>query len=151
MRHVVAVAAVLLALVPALVVAGDSKPGKDGKKKPHLEVRVSPRFAFSPVRVLVTAELVGGDDVDDFNCPDLEWDWDDGSKSSHESDCDPLDAGNRIERRYTAEHDFHKAGNYNVKVTMRHVDRVLAIATVRVTVRAGAGDPTMDGGSDGDS
>src|SRR3954453_10401248 len=123
MRHA-ALAAVALVVVPLLASAGSNKDtSKDKEKKPHLELRASPRFSFSPARVLLTAELVGGDEVDEYNCPDIEWEWDDGSKRADEWDCDPLDPGSRIERRYTAEHEFRLAGNYNVKVTMRHVDR----------------------------
>ena len=63
---------------------------------------------------------MGGDDVEEYYCPELEWDWDDGGKSVQESDCPPFEAGvTKIERRFTAEHEYRKAGVYNVKVTMR--------------------------------
>ena len=56
-------------------------------KKPKLDLRATPRMAFSPVNVLLVAELTGGDDVEEYYCPELEWDWDDGGKSVHEADC----------------------------------------------------------------
>ena len=59
-------------------------------------------MAFSPVNVLLTAELTGGDDVDEYYCPEIEWNWDDGGKSVHEADCAPLESGGTFERRYTA-------------------------------------------------
>jgi len=90
--------------------------------------------------VLLTAELMGGDDGDQFYCPEIEWNWDDGGKSVHESDCAPLEAGGTFERRYTAQHAFRQAGTYNVKVTMRKANRPVAVATATVTVRPGAGD-----------
>ena len=108
-------------------------------------MRATPRFAFSPVIVLFTAELTGGDDVEELHCPELEWDWDDGGKSVHESDCPPFEPGKtQIERRFTAEHEFKTAGTYNVRMTMRKADRRLAESTVRVTVRAGFGDSTLE-------
>jgi hypothetical protein len=80
--------------------------GNDAKlKKPSLALRSSPRFAFSPARVLFVAELTGGDDVEEYYCPELEWDWDDGSKSVQEPDCDPFVSGQtKIERRFSAAH-----------------------------------------------
>ena len=120
--------------VPAF--AGD-KPAR-----PKLDLRVSPRFAFSPVTVAVTASLVGGANPDDFNCPELEWEWDDGSKSAHEADCEPLGPDGEIQRRYTASHEFRSAGTYNVKLTMRKGDKPLAQQSVKVTVRPGLGDPS---------
>jgi hypothetical protein len=140
MRHVAAIAALLLATAPLAASARD----KDGNKKPRLELRASPRFAFSPVQVLMTAELVGGDNIEEYNCPELEWEWDDGSKSSHEADCEPLAPGAPIERRFTAEHQFNRAGEYNVTVTMRRSSRTLAKASMKVSVKAGFGDPTIE-------
>jgi hypothetical protein len=132
--------AAALALAAGLAAAADAKP-----KKPKLELRATPRMAFSPVNVFFTAELSGGDDVEDYYCPELEWEWDDGGKSTQESDCPPFEAGKtKIERRYTADHEYRRAGVYNVKLTMRRADRSLAAASVRVTLRPGLGDRTLD-------
>ena len=134
-----------LAAAAALVVAGTAGAGDDKPKKPHLELRATPRMAFSPVSVLLTAELVGGGDVEEYHCPELEWDWDDGGKSVHENDCDPFVPGKTvIERRFTADHEYSKAGIYQIKATMRRNNHTLSIATVKVTVRPGIGDPTME-------
>jgi hypothetical protein len=111
-------------------------------KKPRLDLRAAPRMAFSPVSVLLTAELVGGDDSDEFYCPALEWDWDDGTRSVHEEDCAPFAPGTALERRFTAQHAYRSAGAYAVKVTMRRSSRVLSVATARIDVRPGLGDPS---------
>jgi hypothetical protein len=125
------------------VPAGAEKESK--AKKPRLELRATPRFAFSPAFVMFTAELTGGDNVEELHCPELEWYWDDGGKSVQESDCAPFEAGKtEIERRFTAEHEFKTAGTYNVKLTLRKADRRLAETSVRVTVRAGFGDRTIE-------
>ena len=137
-----------LAVISLLLAACAAGPlSADGVKvkKPSLNVRATPRMAFSPVRVLLTAELTGGADVEEYHCPELEWEWDDGGKSVHESDCKPFEPGvTKIERRFTADHQYNKAGVYNVKVTMRRANRTIVTQSVRVTVRPGLGDPTME-------
>ena len=142
-------AAVVVMLSAALVLpgaarAGDKDKAKGNGSRPRLDMRVSPRFAFSPAEVMVTAELLGGTAIEEFHCPELEWDWDDGSKSVQEPDCDPLEADGDIERRFTAHHVFSLAANYSVKLTLRKGEKVLATQTVKVTVRPGAGDPTLE-------
>jgi hypothetical protein len=63
----------------------------------------------------------------------------------HESDCAPfVEGATKLERRFTAEHAYGKAGTYNVKATMRRAGKALLAQTVRVTVRAGFGDPTIE-------
>jgi hypothetical protein len=114
-------------------------------KKPRLDLRATPRFAFSPALIMLTAELTGGADVEEYYCPELEWDWDDGGKSVHEADCPAYESGkSTIERRFTAEHEYRRAGVYTVKVTMRRANKSIAVATVRVTVRPGASERSLD-------
>jgi hypothetical protein len=132
----------LLVMLAALAAAPALADGTK-VKKPTLNLRATPRMAFSPVRVLLTAELTGGDDVEEYHCPEIEWDWDDGGKSVAESDCKPFEPGvTKIERRFTANHAYSKAGVYNIRITMRRTNRPLATAAVRVTVRPGLGDQT---------
>jgi hypothetical protein len=134
-------AAVALALLgPIALAAAESK-----LKKPGLNLRSTPRFAFSPARVLFVAELQGGDDVEEFYCPEVEWEWDDGGKSITEADCPPFVAGEtKIERRFSAEHEFRRAATYNVKVSLKRLGKAFAIQTLRLTVRPGVGDPTIE-------
>jgi len=128
-----------LILVLATATSGVSAD-KPRPKKPRLDLRASPRMAFSPVNILLTAELQGGDDTEEFHCPELEWDWDDGGKSVHQADCAPLETGAPLERRFTANHAYRQAGTYNVKVTMRRATQSLAVASATITVRPGLGD-----------
>jgi hypothetical protein len=81
------------------------------------------------------AELVGGDEHEDYYCPALEWDWGDGNRSAQESDCEPFGPNATLERRFSARHSYHVAGNYNVRLTLRRADRTVAVATVPVLVR----------------
>jgi hypothetical protein len=130
----------LLLLLAATVAAPATASAPKGKK-PTLEIRPAPRFGFSPMHVLFTAELKGGDDVEDYYCPELEWLWDDGGKSLKEADCPAFEAGvTKIERRFTNEHDFKDSGIYTIQLTLRKADRLIARQTIQVTVRPGLGD-----------
>jgi hypothetical protein len=143
-----ALAAVIAVALVAPVFARDGKP-EAKLKKPRLDLRATPRMAFSPVNIFLTAELQGGDDVEEYYCPELEWDWDDGGKSVQEGDCPPFVAGTtKIDRRFSAEHEYRRAGVYNIKVTMRRASRSFAASNVRVTVRPGLGDRTTDRSSE---
>lgn len=133
----------LIALVAALpLVAHQAADERPRPKRPSLGLRATPRMAFSPVNVFMTAELIGGDDVEEYYCPEVEWQWGDGGKSIQESDCPPYEEGvSKIERRFTADHEFRRSGNYTVVVTLRRATRNIARADVKVTVRPGLTDP----------
>jgi hypothetical protein len=131
----VAVAGGLIFIAPA-----SAKP-----KRPTLGVRVSPRMAFSPVDVIATAELTGGEDSEDFYCLAIEWDWDDGSKSLQDSDCEPFQPGTKIERRFSSEHHYTRAGSYNIRAALKAQDKVVATNAFRLLVRQGL--PTDRGGN----
>ncbi len=125
-------------LLLVLAVALPASPAPEARgKRPRLELKAAPRMAFAPVNVFVTAELVAGDEVEEYYCPELEWDWDDGGKSTTESDCAPFEAGMKIERRFTAEHEYRRSGTYDIKVTLRRAGRSLAVQTFRLTVKPG--------------
>ena len=112
-------------------------PASAKPKRPTLGVRVSPRMAFSPVGVIAMAELTGGEDSEDFYCLAIEWDWDDGSKSLQDSDCEPFEPGTKIERHFTSEHYYSRAGSYNIRARLKAQDRVIAANAFRLIVRQG--------------
>jgi hypothetical protein len=112
------------------------------QRRPSLSLRATPRMAFSPVTVFLVAELSGGDDVELYYCPEIVWEWGDGGKSEQESDCAPYEEGvSKIERRFTAEHRYRRAGNYTISATLRRTGRAFAKTDIKVTVRPGVGDP----------
>jgi hypothetical protein len=133
---------VLGAALPAA--AQDAAPSKG--KRPGLELRASPRFSFSPAEIFFTAELKGGDDVEEVYCPEIEWEWGDGGKSVQEADCDPWSPSTKIERRFTAHHVFEHAGLYRTKVTLRKTGKNIMSQTVQTTIRAGLGDLSPEPG-----
>lgn len=123
-------------MVPMLLLAL-AAPGQTGEskiKKPRLDLRASPRIAMSPVNVLLVAELVGGDESEDFYCPALEWEWGDGARSAYESDCPPFEPGGEFTRRFSATHAYRSPGEYQVKIKLRRADRSVAAATTSISV-----------------
>jgi hypothetical protein len=104
------VACLVLAASLALSAQDKSKDkdsgDKEKEKRPKLTLTARPPIAMSPARVSLTAELAGGpDDLEDFYCPTIEWDWGDGTSSETTSDCDPYEAGkSTFRRRFTVEH-----------------------------------------------
>jgi hypothetical protein len=105
-----------------------------GGDKPRLDLRATPRMAFSPVEVLVVGELKGGQDSEEYYCPGLVWDWGDGSRSAHEADCSPYRDGTQVDRLYTARHAFRAPGTYEVHLYLVRAGRTITGATVPVTV-----------------
>ncbi len=124
------------AAVAVLVFGGLA--GAEASRRPRLDLRATPKMSFPPVDVLVVAELKGGDAIEDFYCPGLEWDWGDGSKSAEESDCPPFQQGVKLERFFSARHAYGAPGNYGVKLTMRRAQRTIAVANVDVVVFGGS-------------
>jgi hypothetical protein len=128
-------------LAAPIALAPQARAAEEQQKKPGLELRVTPRMGFSPIDALFTLELEGGDEHEDYYCPELEWEWGDGSRSVTESDCDPYVPGEtKIDRRYTNRHLFKRSGNYNVTVRLKRVDRTVAKVSATLTVRPGIGD-----------
>jgi len=108
--------------------------GADHPQKPHLDLRATPRVAFSPVEVMVIGELKGGQDVEEFYCPGLVWDWGDGSRSAHEADCSPFQDGTELDRFFTARHAFRVPGSYSVRLYLVRAGRTVTMATVPIMV-----------------
>jgi len=130
--------------IAMLALASIALPGAAGDKtkeeKPKLSLRPSPRHGFSPLNVTFTLQLKGGDDIEKYYCPGVEWEWGDGGKSVREGDCDPFEPGTKIKRRFTEQHRFKRAGTYRIKVSLSRADRRFAQTSVKVTVKPGLGD-----------
>lgn len=102
---------------------------------PRLEVRATPRIANRPAWVMVTAVLEGGDELEEYYCPGVEFDWGDGSLSARESDCDPWHDGATLQRRFTGRHVFRWAGVHTIRVRLVRAGRTVATASARVRVQ----------------
>lgn len=126
----------LLAALMAVSLHADQAKGK-----PSITVRASPAIAFAPARIVATAEVVGGpDDYQDFYCAKIEWSWGDATTSEAQDDCDPYVAGeSKIRRRYTNEHKFELAGNYDVRFTLKQGKKTVGSGVINIRVRDGSG------------
>jgi hypothetical protein len=122
-------AAVAVLSWASLASAGDVSP-----RKPRLDLRATPRMGFSPIEVLLVGELKGGQDTEEYYCPGVVWDWGDGSRSAHESDCSPYRDGDELGRLFTARHAFRLPGMYEVHLYLVRAGRKITGATVPVTV-----------------
>lgn len=124
-------AVLLLMLVPG--VGAQEKP-----KRPKLSVRASPMMVFTPATITVTAELKGGDDdFEEYYCGDVEWDWDDGTRSESSDDCEPYEAGrSEIRRRFSVQHRYNLPGVYDVQFRLKQRGKVVAAARTKITVRS---------------
>ena len=127
-------------LAGLLAVAALSGPGLAGggedspERRPRLDLRASPRVAFSPAEVFAVGELKGGQDTEEFYCPGLVWDWGDGTRSAQESDCSPYQDGVRLDRFFSARHAFRAPGTYAVKLLLIRAGKTLTTATVPIMV-----------------
>jgi hypothetical protein len=133
-------AAVAVLSFANLALAGDA--GKP--KKPQLDLRATPRVAFSPVEILITGQLKGGVDLEEFYCPGLEWDWGDGTRSAYESDCAPFESGAPLDRFFSGRHAYREPGAYSVRLTLRRASRTVAAASIAVTVHGHTASKTDD-------
>jgi hypothetical protein len=137
---VLAFSALLLIPSNALLARGQ------GNKKPSLSLKASPSVSFAPARIVVVAEVKGGaEDIEEFYCPTVEWEWGDLTTSTVEADCEPYTAGkSTIKRRYTVEHRYKNSGGFKIVLRLKKGDKVIASANTQVQVRAGLGDPPAD-------
>jgi len=150
---------VTAAVVPASASSSAEPPQN---KKPSISLKAAPPVGFSPLRVVITAELKGGaNDFEDFYCASVEWDWGDGTKSETKADCDPYEAGkSEIKRRYVHEHTFRSSGvstsplsssadmmgnqqqavQYRVRFVLKQKNKTVGSGQTNVEVRGGARD-----------
>jgi len=130
-----------LPIVLALTISVSASADKD--KKPKLSVKANPTMAFSPVRVVVTAEINGGsNDYEEFYCPTVEWEWGDGTVSDQTADCEPYQAGkSEMKRHFTADRVYRTSGDYRIQFKLKKHDKVLAAASTTVKIKPGLGDP----------
>jgi len=148
----------LLTMVPAVVATlavapSGQKPSE--QKKPSISVRANPPVGFSPLRVVLTAEVKGGsNDYEEFYCASVEWDWGDDTKSETKADCDPYEVGkSEIKRRYVQEHTFRSfqsdmpgaAGlpaaptQIRVKFLLKQKNKVVGSGQTMIELRSGIG------------
>ncbi len=122
------------ATVIAVALATSGFAGEARARKPRLKLRANYGAAIGPVPVMAVAELVGGENLEEFYCVGLRWDWGDGTRSYQESDCDPFESGMEVARFFSARHRYAQSGDYDVRVTLIRADREVAAARTFVRI-----------------
>ena len=112
---------------------GDTKAEK--ARRPTLVLRMDRSVGIAPMRVKLTADLIGGaDDYQDFYCPAIEWDWGDGTQSESSFDCQPYQPHiSKIVRHFSVEHHFEE-GEYYVTFRLKSDEKQLASADAKLVV-----------------
>ena len=129
-----------LACIGLLLASSVALDGREqaNNKKPSLSLKATPAVSFAPARIVLVAEVKGGGEVESFYCPNVEWEWGDGTTSSAETDCTPFEEGkSQIKRRYSVEHQYKNPGQFRVVLRLKKGDRVSAMANTNVQVRPG--------------
>jgi hypothetical protein len=146
-------------LASAPLDAGAGQKPADQNKKPSINVKANPPIGFSPLRVVVTAEIKGGaNDYEDFYCASVEWDWGDDTKSESKADCDPYEPGkSEIKRRFIQEHTFRALTNeitgaagtptgpiqFRVRFVLKQKNKVVGSGQTVVEIRSGMGEESL--------
>jgi hypothetical protein len=135
-----------VALAFALV-ASWASPRAAPVDRPTPVISAVPMIVAAPGKIVFHVALRGGaDDDEEFYCPTVEWDWDDGSVSERSRDCDPYEKGkSKIERNFTAEHEFKVPDEYRVTFRLKKRTRILTAANLTVTVTGAGPDGTGPG------
>lgn len=119
---------------------GAQRNAKNDDQRPKLTLKAQPNVGIAPAKITLTAELGGGaNDFQEYYCPTVLWEWDDGTESESTFDCEPYEAGkSEIRRRYTVQHTF-KVGAHKIWVRLKRNDKLLISANVMVTIQPGPG------------
>jgi hypothetical protein len=128
-----------LPLLLALAVSAAIAASEKDKGKPSISVKANPVVAFSPARVVVTADIKGGpNDYEDFYCPTVEWWWGDGTTSDQTTDCEPYEAGkSEIKRHFIINRIFESSGDFRIEFRLKKKDKIIAMGSTMVKIRPG--------------
>jgi hypothetical protein len=125
-----------LALVLFLA-APAAKPKVELKANPQSTILgIGPR-AFAWIRFRLSVKD-GGDE--DFYCPRLEWEWEDLTTSTEESDCPPFAEAQKEdhERSWSKSRQFWEPGSHTIKVRLYKGDRLVRTIESKVEVNGEA-------------
>lgn len=112
---------------------------------PKVELKASPRATMLAVgqcsvevRFVLSVDPRGDED---YYCPRVEWEWEDETRSTEESDCPPYDAAKPagLRRAWTRVRHFKYADEYRIKVHLYRADRRIKTVEALATVTGWAG------------
>lgn len=122
----------MTSLALALLLAAN-KPQVDLKPSPSMAMLgIGPRSSVT-VRFRLSVKDAGNED---YYCPRLEWEWEDGTRATEESDCPAFDQAQKQdhEKSWTKSHQFWEPGNHTVKVRLYKGDRLIRTLDAKVEV-----------------
>jgi hypothetical protein len=108
----------------------------------------TPRVDLRPLRPITTLRIgqcsvdlvfkltIEDRNVEDYYCPRVEWEWEDDTRSTEESDCPPFDRARPEDHRHTWTRTWpaRRAGDHVVKVRLYKADRVIRILQTKAQV-----------------
>jgi len=109
--------------------------------KVKVELKATPQFAMLSVGPHATATVRfrlsvkdGGDE--NYYCPRLEWEWEDQTTSSEESDCPAFESAQKEdhEKVWTKSRTFWEPGQHIIKVRLFKGDRVIRSVETKVEI-----------------
>src|SRR5262245_33900489 len=113
----------------------------DKPSKPKVDLKVSPPMAMLGVGPRSSATVTfrlsikdGG--KEELYCPRLEWEWEDATLSTEESDCPPFEQAQPRdhERTWSRSRQFWEPGQHTIKVRLYKGDRLVRTVEGKVEV-----------------
>ena len=132
-------------LLLALLAAGSPKPRVEFKPLQRVtDLQVSKCEAVVIFRLSVND---GGNE--DYYCPKVVFEWEDGTQSSEESDCVPFDQAAKEDhsKTWTKSHSFHTSGSHPVRAHLCKASRKIRVVETTATITGWQGCSSYRGGS----
>jgi hypothetical protein len=112
-----------------------------GAEKPKVELKASPAIAqlgigsraSATVRFRLFIKDAGNEDL---YCPKLEWEWEDDTRATEESDCVPFAEAQKQdhEKSWTKSHTFWEPGDHTIRVRLYKGDRLIRTLETKVQI-----------------
>jgi hypothetical protein len=109
--------------------------------KPKVELKATPALAmlgvgprnFATVRFRLSIKD-GGDE--NYYCPRVEWEWEDDTKATEESDCPDFESATKEdhERSWTKSRQFWEPGQHVIRAKLYKGDRLIRTIETKVEV-----------------
>jgi hypothetical protein len=122
-----------MATLALFVLLAANKPQVELKPSPQMAVLgVGPRSSAT-VRFRLSVKDAGNED---YYCPKVEWEWEDGTRATEEADCPAFDQAQPPDhaKSWTKSHQFWEPGDHTVKVRLYKGDRLVRTLEAKVQV-----------------
>ena len=123
----------MVSLALLLLLAGAEKPKVEFKANPQIaSLGIGPRSAVT-VMFRLSIKDAGNEDL---YCPKLEWEWEDDTRATEESDCVPFAEAQKSdhERSWSKSHQFWEPGDHTIRVRLYKGDRLVRTLETKVQV-----------------